>query len=59
LSQVCRGRTQLLGLLAQAPIGLAKLVTAYGLAAIVGAVSFGERRWNAAAPGQFTLFDFA
>jgi hypothetical protein len=59
LSQVCRGRTQLLGLLAQAPTGLAKLVTAIGLAAIVGAVSFGERRWNAAAPGQCTLFDFA
>jgi hypothetical protein len=49
----------LLGLLAQAQTGLVKLVTAIGLAAIVGAVSFGERRWNAAAPGQCTLFDFA
>jgi hypothetical protein len=58
-SQVCRGGTQLLGLLAQAPTGLVKLVAAIGLAAIVGAVSFGERRWYAAAPGQCILFHFA
>jgi hypothetical protein len=58
-SQVGRGGTQLLGLLAQAPTGLAKLVTAYGLATIVGAASFGERRWYAAARGQCTLFDVA
>ena len=58
-SQVCRGETQLPGLLVQAPTGLAKLVPAIGLAAIVGAVSFGERRWYAAAPGQCILFHFA
>jgi hypothetical protein len=58
-SQVGRGGTQQLGLLAQAPTGLAKLVTAYGLAAIVGAVSFGECRWYAAALGQCTLFYMA
>jgi hypothetical protein len=44
LSQVYRGRTQLLGLLAHVTNGLVKLVTAIGWAAIVSAVSFGERR---------------